>query len=165
MHPKLATVKPILNTTLWCLHDASRSFKETLGTSVARTNTLRQYFFGVRRNVQKHLQCFWWASLDFTQRWHQVTEQANWPWHSATCHFYLPSPLPSFNVRCECKVYLSACWRYTINCGIPPIQNTQIDHAEEARCTLFISCLTDLDFCVVFVNQAGGCISWKCLEL
>ena len=56
----------------------------------------------------------------------------------------------SFNVRHDCKV--SACGRYTINCGIPPIQNIQIDHAEVARCTLSISSLTDLEYCVVFVN-------------
>ena len=42
-----------------------------------------------------------------------------------------------------------------INCWIPLIQNTQINRAEVARCTLSISCLTDLDYCVVFVDRAG----------
>ena len=47
------------------------------------------------------------------------------------------------------------CGRFTIDCGIPPIQNTQIDHAEVARCTLSVSSLTDLDYCVAFVNWVG----------
>ena len=53
---------------------------------------------------------------------------------------------------CECKIY---CWQYTNNCGIPPIQNTQINHAEVKRCTLLVSCSTDLDYCVVFVDWFG----------
>ena len=48
------------------------------------------------------------------------------------------------------------CGRYTINCGIPPIQNTQIDCTEVARCTLLVSCPTDLHHCVVFVDQVGA---------
>ena len=45
------------------------------------------------------------------------------------------------------------CERYTVNCGIPPIKNTQfIDSAEVARCTLSVGCSTDLDYCVVFVS-------------
>ena len=45
--------------------------------------------------------------------------------------------------------------RYTIKCSIPPIQNAQIKLIEVARCTLLVSCLTDLDYCVVFVNRVG----------
>ena len=35
-------------------------------------------------------------------------------------------------------------------------KNTQIDRAEVARCILLaISCSTDLDYCVVFVDRVG----------
>ena len=45
--------------------------------------------------------------------------------------------------------------RYTNNFWIPPIQNTQADRAGVARHTLLVSCPTDLDYCVVFVDQVG----------
>ena len=35
------------------------------------------------------------------------------------------------------------------------MQNTQIDRAEVTRCTLSVSCSTDLYYCVVFVNRVG----------
>ena len=62
----------------------------------------------------------------------------------------LALPLTSFYVRRECKINVSACERYTISCGIPSIQNTQIDLAEVARCTLLVSLLI-----AVFVNRVG----------
>ena len=47
------------------------------------------------------------------------------------------------------------CGRYTINCEIAQIQNTQIDHTEVTRCTLSVGCPTDLDYCVVFVDKVS----------
>ena len=47
------------------------------------------------------------------------------------------------------------CERYTIHCGIPPIQNTQIDRDEAARCIISVSCPTDLDDCVVVGDRVG----------
>ena len=75
--------------------------------------------------------------------------------HSAVRHFHLAFPLPSFDVGRECKTYLLASGRYTINCGIPPIQNTQIDRVEVARCTLSVSCSTNLEYRVAFVDRVG----------
>ena len=45
-----------------------------------------------------------------------------------------------------------------LNCGIPSIQNTQINSTELARCTLSVSCLTDLDHCVL-------CVHWVSVSL
>ena len=68
--------------------------------------------------------------------------EPNWPWPL----------LWSFDVRREYNIYLSVCGRHTINCGILQIQNTQTDHAEVARCTLAVSCLTNLAYCFVSVD-------------
>ena len=84
---------------------------------------------------------------------HRVCDPTDWPRHNGARHFYLTLPIWSFDVRCECRINLSACERHTINCWIPPIQNTQIDLTEEASCTLLVSCYTDLDYWVVFVNR------------
>ena len=35
------------------------------------------------------------------------------------------------------------------------MQNTQVDRTEVARCTLPVSCSTDLDYCVAFVDRVG----------
>ena len=47
------------------------------------------------------------------------------------------------------------CARYTVNCGIPLIQNRENDLAEVARCTILVSCLTDIDryYCVGFMDR------------
>ena len=79
----------------------------------------------------------------------------HWPWQTAECHFYLALPLRPLGVGCKCKINLSAYKRCTIDCWIPPIQNTQIDHAEVARCTLSVSCSTDLDHCLMFVDRVS----------
>ena len=102
----------------------------------------------------------WLAGLNFHPMMtsqHRASDPNDWPWHIAACSFYLALPQRSFNVGCECKINVSACERYTINCGIPSIQNAQIDLAEVARCTLFVSCSTDLDCCFC---GSGRCISW-----
>ena len=44
------------------------------------------------------------------------------------------------------------CGRYSIFCGISLIQ---IDSDEAARCSSSVSFLTELDYCVVFVDQVG----------
>ena len=75
--------------------------------------------------------------------------------HSAARHFHLALTLRLFDVGRECNVYLSECGRYTSSRGIPPMQNTQIDRTEVARCTLLVSCSTDLDYCVVSVYRVG----------
>ena len=62
-------------------------------------------------------------------------------------------PIRPFGVGCKCKINLSACERHTIDCGTPPIQNTQIDYAEAARCSLPVSSSTDLDYCLIFVDR------------
>ena len=81
--------------------------------------------------------------------------RSNWPWHWAAHHFYLALLLRSFDVGCECKIYLSVYGKYTNNCGIPPIQNTHINCAEVARWTVLVSCSTDLDYCVVIVDRVS----------
>ena len=68
-------------------------------------------------------------------------------------HFDFAFLLLSFDEGRECYINLSASLRCTINCGIPSIQNKQIDRAQVAGCTLLVSCSTDLDDCVVFVDR------------
>ena len=104
----------------------------------------------------------WLAGLNFHTMMtsqHKMSDPTNWPWHIAAHHFYLALPLWLFNVGRKCKINVSACERYTINCGILSIQNTQTDLAEVARCTLPVSCSTGLDCCFC---QSGPCISWTC---
>ena len=74
--------------------------------------------------------------------------ELNWPctWQHAI--FILPRP---FDVWRECQIYLSACGKYSINCRIKPIQNTQINHAQVAKCALSVSGLSDLNYCVVLL--------------
>ena len=87
---------------------------------------------------------------------HWARDPTDWPWHIAARHFYLALLLRSFNVGRECKINVSACERYTMNCGTPSIQNAHIDLAEVARCTLLVSFSTDLAcFC-----RSGRYISW-----
>ena len=74
------------------------------------------------------------------------------PFFISFIYFYLALPLRSFDVG---PINLSACGRYTIDCGILPIQNTKADRTEVASCTLSVSCLSDLDNCVVFVDGVG----------
>ena len=45
---RTAHVKSVLNKSSRCLHEASRSFVEVSGTSVAGPNTLRHYFRGLQ---------------------------------------------------------------------------------------------------------------------
>ena len=109
---------------------------------------------GVWRNVHKHSSMLQTGWFGLPHNWCQRTEGATWPWHLATCHFYLALPLWIwiFNIWHECKIYLSECGRYKVNCAIPPFQNTQMDHTKVVRCTLSVNCLTDLDYCVVSGN-------------
>ena len=106
----------------------------------------------------------WQAGLNFhatktSQHW--ASDPTDWPWHIAACYFHLALALPlwSFDGGCECKINISTCKRYTINCGTLSIQNAQIDLAAVARCTLLVSCSTYLDCCFC---QSSQCISWTC---
>ena len=91
-------------------------------------------------------------TISLTLRWRlactsrETVGLRHYHYHPCSKHlyYYLVLPLRSFGVGRECKINLLACGRYTINCGIPPIQTTQIDFAEMARSTLSVSCSTDL---------------------
>ena len=104
--------------------------------------TLRR-ILGPWNNVRE--QCTIWLVWVSAQSWRQVAAQAHLT--TAKRHFYLALPLPFFDVD---RDIFSACGRYTINCGIPPIQDTQIYRAEVAKCTLSVSCSTDLQITVLF---------------
>ena len=151
-------LKPVLNTTTRCLHEAWWSFVETSWTSVGTPNILRQPFEASRTWECEGMltptlfDASDWLIWTSARRWRQVAERANWPQHSATSYFCLALPLRSFDIGPEWK---SACGRYTINFGIPPIQNTHIDPAEGARCTLSVSCSADPDYGVVLVDLVG----------
>ena len=139
------------------------------GTSVARPVTLRQHFeaflsWECELASMYIVPCFWLDSLNIHAMLTSSTVWANWPQLSATHLFYpdLPLQLQAFDVGGKCKIYLSACGRYTIDCGIPPIQNTKTDCPEMARCTLSVSCSTDLDYCCFW--QSGQCISLTCAQ-
>ena len=69
------------------------------------------------------------AGLDFraTLTSRRCSSEPNWPWHTEARHFYLALPLQFFDVGCEWNIYFSACRRYTIDRGIPQIQNAQLD--------------------------------------
>ena len=82
-----------------------------------------------------------------------LIRKLNWPYTQQRAIFILL--LRSFSIGHECKIFLSVCGRGTNNDWIPPIQNTQINCAEVARCSLLVSCSTDLDYCLVFVDQVG----------
>ena len=74
----------------------------------------------------------WLAGLNFhamLMSQHRASDPTDWPWHIAAHLFYLnlALPLQSVNVWRECKINVSVCERYTINCGIPSIQNAQMD--------------------------------------
>ena len=71
----------------------------------------------------------------------------------ASCHFHLVFPLQSLYAGWEYKIHLSVRGRYTIYCGSPLIQIISIECAEAVRRTLSVSFVTDLDYCVVFVDQ------------
>ena len=150
-------VKPILNTTLPCLHEASWRHWEHLllgQTNFANTSKLHTPRTANGRPWLVYDASDWlvWLPCNTDIKW---LNTPNWPWHLAACHVKFPLPLQSFDVTHEWKIYLSACGRYKINCEIPPIQNTQSDLAEAARCILSVSCSTDLDYCVVYVNQVS----------
>ena len=95
----------------------------------------------------KSLLCFWLAGFGLPHD-AEVTSRRKTQLAMAgsSTHFHHALPLRSVDVRRR---------KYAINYGILPIQNTQIDHAEVARCTLSISCSTDLDNCVVFIDWVG----------
>ena len=136
---------------------------ETSGTSVARLNTLRQHFEAAhssdcREMSMDTIRCFWLSGLDFratlTSRRRTRPSDCGTDHgtdYSTQQHPFLSGPTASI---IRCKYYLSACGKYTIHCGFPPIQNTQLDRSEVARCTLSVSCSTDLDYCV-FVDRVG----------
>ena len=66
----------------------------------------------------------WLAGLNFHMMLtsqHCASDSTDWPWHIAAWHFYLALLFWSFSVGRECKIKVSACERYTINCGIPTI--------------------------------------------
>ena len=125
------------------LHKDSRSFGEAWGTDVARPNTLRQHFeashsLDCKQMFTNSLRCFRLDGLDFhatlTSR-HCTSNSTDQciRQHAIFLNYYflnLALPLRSFGVEHEYKISLSACWRYSINCGIPPFQDTQIDRAE-----------------------------------
>ena len=94
------------------------------------------------------LQCFWLVDLDFHATLTSGRCAASPSYHALARHFHLAFLFRSCDVGRECKICLPACGRYTINCGIPSMQYTQIDRAEVARCTLSVSCSTDLNCCV-----------------
>ena len=125
---------------------------------VAMPNTLRQHFEALHSwewegiFTQTLFDASDWLVWTSARRWRQVVERTNWPRHSATRHFCLALPLPSFNIGREWK---SVCGRYTINRGIPPIQNTHIDRAEGTRWTSSVSCSVDPDYGVVLVDLVG----------
>ena len=103
--------------------------------------------------------CFWFAGFDFhvmLTSHHCATSQS---YHVLECHFHLTWLLWSFDVGREYKIYSSAFGRYTVNCGILPIANTQIDHAEVARYTFSVGCSTGLVYCIVFADQADVFLS------
>ena len=60
------------------------------------------------------------------------------------------------------------CGSYTINCGIPPIQNTGINCPEVARGTLSVSCQTDLLYCVLLIGSVcflhTSIATWKAFK-
>ena len=106
----------------------------------------------------------WLAGLNFRATMtsqYGASDPSDWPWHIEARHFYLTLALPlrSFDVWRECKINVSACERYTINCGTPSIQNAQIDPTEVARCTLLLSCL------IVFVAWVSDFFLNTCIEL
>ena len=89
---------------------------------------------------------FDWLVWTSARRWRQV----------AVCNFHLAFLLQSFDVGLQCKINLSACGRCTLNCGIPPpIQYTQIDLGDLGQYTLSVSCSTDRDYRVVFIDRVG----------
>ena len=82
--------------------------------------------------------------------------QSNWPCidHGTLRHAIFISPPFHFNHSVSdvnIKLYVLECGRYTINLGIPPIQNTQIVCTEVASCLLMLNCSADLDFTVLFL--------------
>ena len=134
---------------------------KTSGTSVTRPNALRQHFAVSLSWECGHIStnsvlCFWLAGLDsratLTSR---RCAASRTDWLSAVRHFHLAFPLRSFDVGRECKIHLTACWKYIINYSLTSIQNTQLDRAEVARCTLSVSCSIYLDYCIVFVHRVG----------
>ena len=64
--------------------------------------------------------------------------------------FHLALPLRLFSVGPECKICLSVCGRYTVNCGIPPHQSKILKST-----ALEWEDATDLNYCVVFVDRVG----------
>ena len=136
---------------------------ETSQTSVTRPNILHQHFEGLQCSACEGMftntpQCFLLPLIGWFWLWHDwqnVAVQAiwswHWPWHTAARGFYLTLPFRSFYIGCECKLNLLVCGRYTIDCEIVPMQNTQIDHVEVAGCSFSVSFSTDLDYCIVFV--------------
>ena len=144
--------------TLQSVHEASWSFMQASGTSIAGPNTLHQHFEASQFLECEHISmnsvlCFDWQV--WTSAWHWCHVALPWAertMHLEAYHFHLNFPLQSFNVGCECKINLSACGRYTINCGTPPVETIRINCAVEARCILSVSCSTDLDFAYCFVS-------------
>ena len=127
---------PILTSR--CQHEASRSITDTVGTSVASLNKIRKHFEALHswdhswdcKEMYTMLLTGWFGlprDVDVTSPGCVLTELTM---HSAARHFYLALPVRPFNVGRECKIYLSACRRYIINCGIQAIQNTHIHRAE-----------------------------------
>ena len=84
-----------------------------------------------------------------------LPRKPNWPWHWAAHVSIPPCCFDHTMSGTNVKIYLSMHGRYTFDCGIPPIQNTQIDHTEVARWTLSVSCSIDLDHCLVFAHHSG----------
>ena len=88
-------------------------------------------------------------------RYDDVTTPSEWPNWLTMAHCSIP--FSSHLATRDCNISVSACEIYAINCEIPSIQNAQINLAEVARCTLLVSCSTDLDCCFC---RSGRCFSW-----
>ena len=104
----------------------------------------------------------WLTGLNFraTMTSQQGTSDlTDWPWHIAARHFYLALTLPlrPFDVGRECKINVSACERYTINCGVPSIQNAQIDLAKVASSIVCWCFVVSSIVCWCFVVSSIVC--------
>ena len=151
-------LKPVLKTAWRFLLPSSRRIAEPSGTSVARLNIPRQHL--ETSHSWDREQAFTDSSRCVLTSWFGLPRDAGVTWQRKIQLTMAGSSTPFSSgsaasiTRCRTGMWnmFSVSGRYTINCEIPPIENSQIDRAEEARCTLSVSCLTDLDYSVVFVH-------------
>ena len=127
--------------------NVSRSFVETSGTSVARQKHTSPT---IRSSALLGLPTVYdasdWRVSTSAPRWRGVAApRAQLTMHSATRHFHLHLPLRSLDVWREFRIYLSACVRYTVICGIPQ-SKLRKSTALKWKDTLMESCSTDLGY-------------------